>query len=176
MVRYMSIEEQVDKDFSVALRRAFLRRMKARVRRTSNSDQLPCFDEVRAALGANARIHLGRRVVEVAKIAGSVGRCAEFDRGFLPARASAETKWKRVDRAFHRGEELPPVSLYKLGDSYFVLDGNHRVSVARYHGVELIDADVTEFRVPAFEERSYLDDEATDHSERKHSVPEGEAG
>jgi hypothetical protein len=40
---------------------------------------------------------------------------------------------------------LPPVSLYKLGDAYFVLDGNHRVSVARYHGVPAVEADVTEF-------------------------------
>ena len=54
-------------------------------------------------------------------------------------------RWKRVDRAFRRGVELPAVSLYKLGGSYFVLDGNHRVSVARYHGVEMIDAEVTEF-------------------------------
>ena len=54
-------------------------------------------------------------------------------------------RWKRIDRAFHRGEALPPVSLYKVGGFYFVLDGHHRVSVARYHGVEWIDADVTEF-------------------------------
>jgi hypothetical protein len=53
-----------------------------------------------------------------------------------------------MDRAFHRGEELPPVSLYKLDEYDFVLDGNHRVSVYRYHGVEWIDADVTEFRAP----------------------------
>jgi hypothetical protein len=63
----------------------------------------------------------------------------------MPARVSAEEKWKRIDRAFHRGEELPPVSLYKLGNFYFVLDGHHRVSVASYHGVEWIDAHVTEF-------------------------------
>jgi hypothetical protein len=48
----------------------------------------------------------------------------------------------------HRGEELPPVELYKIGRSYFALDGNHRVSVARYQGVEWIDAVVREFRVP----------------------------
>jgi hypothetical protein len=54
-------------------------------------------------------------------------------------------RWKRIDRAFWRGEELPPVSLYKVGGFYFVLDGHHRVSVARYHGVEWIDAHVTEF-------------------------------
>jgi hypothetical protein len=51
-----------------------------------------------------------------------------------------------VDLAFHKGEVLPPVSLYKLGDDYFVEDGNHRVSVARFHGAEWIDADVTELR------------------------------
>ncbi len=79
------------------------------------------------------------------KIAGSMGRWREFDRRFMPAGASAE-RWKRVDRAFLRGGELPPVSVYKVGERYFVEDGNHRVSVARYHGVEWIDAEVTEFR------------------------------
>ena len=61
------------------------------------------------------------------------------------AGVSAE-RWKRVDRALLRGEELPPVSLYKLGERYFVEDGNHRVSVARYHGVEMIEAEITKFR------------------------------
>jgi ParB-like chromosome segregation protein Spo0J len=51
-----------------------------------------------------------------------------------------------VDRAFHGGIELQPVVLNKIGDLYFVVDGNHRVSVARYHGVEMIDAEVTELR------------------------------
>jgi hypothetical protein len=59
-----------------------------------------------------------------------------------------------MDRAFHRGEELPPVSLYKIDEYYFVLDGNHRVSVYRYHSVEWIDADVTEFRTPLPKDRN----------------------
>jgi hypothetical protein len=50
-----------------------------------------------------------------------------------------------VDRAFHRGLDLPAVRLYKVGNAYFVEDGNHRVSVARYQGVEMIEADVIEF-------------------------------
>jgi hypothetical protein len=45
-----------------------------------------------------------------------------------------------------RAEELPPVSLYKIGDAYFVQDGNHRVSVARQQGVDMLDAEVTEVR------------------------------
>jgi hypothetical protein len=63
----------------------------------------------------------------------------------MPAGANAE-RWKWVDRAFWRGEELPPVSLHKVGERYFVEYGNHRVSVARYHGVEMIEAEITEFR------------------------------
>ena len=65
--------------------------------------------------------------------------------GRADRRASARA-WGRVDRGFRRGDELPPVSLYEIDGSYFVLDGNHRVSVARYHGVEWLDAEVTKFR------------------------------
>jgi hypothetical protein len=145
MVGYMSVEEQVDKDFSRARRRALLRRIGARLQRDSASGGLLCFDDVRKVPRANGRVYRGMRTVLVEQIAGSVGRCSEFDRDFMPARASSEERWKRIDRAFHRGEELPTVNLYKVGGFYFVLDGHHRVSVASYHGVEWIDAHVTEF-------------------------------
>jgi hypothetical protein len=130
LIPYMDLNEQVDSDFTRARRRAFLRRMLARLRNGPASNQLLSFDEVRRALLANNRIHLGTKVVEVEKIVGTVGRRRDFDRSFLPTRASADGRWKRIDRAFHRAEDLPPVSLYKIGGSYFVLDGNHRVSVA----------------------------------------------
>ncbi len=145
MVGYM-LEEQVDKDFGVARRKALLRRIGACLRRDTASDGLLCFDDLRKISGAMGRIHRGMRTVPVAQIGGSVGRCSEFDGDFMPAKASVKERWKRIDRAFHRGEELPPVSLYKVGGFYFVLDGHHRVSVARYHGVEEIDAYVTAFR------------------------------
>jgi hypothetical protein len=83
---------------------------------------------------------------------GSVGRSKDFDRRFLPLRASTSERWKRVDVAFHRGEDLPPVTLYKLGAAYFVLDGNHRVSVARFHGLRTVEAEVTEFLSPRAED------------------------
>jgi hypothetical protein len=105
----------------------------------------PFFDEVRRSLHAYNQVRRGVRVVDTEKIVGSVGRRRDFDRCFMPLRAAAGDRWKRVDLAFHRGVDLPPVSLYKLGDSYFVEDGNHRVSVARYHGVPGVEADVTEF-------------------------------
>jgi hypothetical protein len=93
------------------------------------------------------------RIVDPEKIVGSVGRRRDFDRCFMPLRTAAGERWKRVDLAFHRGEELPPVILYKLGDAYFVEDGNHRVSVARYHGARNVEADVTEFRPTRVERR-----------------------
>jgi hypothetical protein len=148
MRQYMSIEEQVDADFARARRGAFLRRMGARWRGDSSSASLLAFEEVRKALGFSSKIRIGQRVVQVERIVGSVGRYRDFDRAFLPAKAGLEERWKRIDRAFHRGEALPPVALYKVGEAYFVEDGNHRVSVARYQGVRWIDADVVELQGP----------------------------
>ncbi len=143
MVRYMNIEEQVNYDFIRAHRRAFIRRIQARIFGDPASTRMHSFEDVSNKFGAFNRVRLGRRVVAVEKIVGSVGRFKDFDRTFLPTRSSLQTRWKRVDRAYHRGQELPPVVLSKLGEAYFVEDGNHRVSVARYQGVEWIDAEVT---------------------------------
>jgi hypothetical protein len=143
MVDYMSLEEQVDVDFGRARRQAFFGGLKTRF--VGGRDRLLSFDEVRRALGADNRFYLGRKVVEVSKIVGSVGRHGEFDPNFMPAKSSLSYKWKRVDGALRRGVELPAVSLYKIGDAYFVVDGNHRVSVSRYQGIEMIDAEGTQF-------------------------------
>ena len=144
MVLLMDLNEQADKDFGLARRKAWLRRSALRLRRKS-ADALPSFENLQNALRAHNRVRRGIRVVDTDEIVGSVGRSKDFDRRFLPLRASTGERWKRVDVAFHRGEDLPPVSLYKLDGAYFVLDGNHRVSVARYHGVRAVEAEVTEF-------------------------------
>jgi hypothetical protein len=57
-------------------------------------------------------------------------------------------RWMKIDSAWRRGEYLPPIELYKIGDVYFVVDGNHRVSVAHVQGQEYIDAEVTEIDLP----------------------------
>ena len=145
MIPYMDLNEQVDADFTRARRRARLRALVARIRREHASNRLLSFDDVRRALAAKNRLQRGTRVVEVDEIVGSVGRWRDFDRSFLPARASVGQRWKRIDRAFQRGEELPPVELYKLEEAYFVVDGHHRVSVARYHDVPTVEASVAEF-------------------------------
>jgi hypothetical protein len=133
----------VDFEFTRTRRRAFLRRMQARIFGDPASTRMRSFEDISNEFRAFNGVRLGRRVVAVEEIAGSVGRSGDFYRTFLPARGSLETRWKRVDRAYHRGRDLPPVSLFKVGDAYFVEDGNHRVSVARYQGVEWIEAEVT---------------------------------
>jgi len=142
----MDLNEQADKDFGYARRRAWLGQMAARLLgETAAHDAPSSFDELQRSLRAYNRVRKGTLVVELDRIVGSVGRRRDFDCSFMPLRASAGERWRRVDLAFHRGEGLPPVVLYKLGDSYFVLDGNHRVSVARYHGLRTVEAAVTEF-------------------------------
>jgi hypothetical protein len=145
MIPYMDLNEQVDADFTHARRRARLRAVVAHIRREHASTRLLSFDDVRRELAANNRRHRRARVVEVEEIVGSVGRWKDFDRSFLPARAGVGQRWKRIDRAFQRGEDLPPVELYEIGDDYFVVDGHHPVSVARYHDVPTVEAAVAEF-------------------------------
>ena len=84
MVGHMSVLEQVDADFSGARRRALLRRMAARLRRDTASGGLHCFDDVKRASRAVGWIQRGMRTVPVGQISGSVGRCSEFDRIFIP--------------------------------------------------------------------------------------------
>ena len=143
MIGFATVEVQAEADFDRARRRAFFGRVAARLRRECS--RLLAFDEIGEGHLAHNRRGLGLRDVEVSKVVGSMGRHEDFDRAFMPTKASLAERWKRVDRAFHSGLDLPAVRLYKIGDSYFVEDGNHRVSVARYQGIETIEADVTEY-------------------------------
>jgi hypothetical protein len=80
----------------------------------------------------------------VDQIAGSLNRYQEFDRAFLPASDALATRWQNINRAFYQEISLPPVVLYKVGQVYFVVDGHHRVSVAREQGQIFIEAEVRE--------------------------------
>lgn len=108
------------------------------------------FDEVRHKLKGS--ISGGRRLEDVPldAIVGSVGRYTDFNRQFLPRNDSDELRWTRVKAAIESAAGVPPIELYRIGNAYFVLDGNHRVSVLRRMGATQAQAYVTEVqtRVP----------------------------
>lgn len=104
------------------------------------------FEEVRKRLKLRPGLFRGLQRIPLDRIIGSVGRYHDFDRAFLPRRT--DERWRRINDAWQRGESLPPIEVFKVGDVYFVHDGNHRVSVARANGATDIDANVTEFHSP----------------------------
>jgi hypothetical protein len=91
------------------------------------------------------RRYLGVRAIPVASIVGTDSRSADFDRDFRPLRPELRLRRQRLAQRFPEGD-FPPIVVSKLGDAYFVLDGHHRVAVARRIGMETIDAEVTELR------------------------------
>jgi len=105
--------------------------------------ELLSFDEVAKRLKARQKIEVGTQMVRLDRIVGSVGRYRDFTRTFLPRTRAIEERWTRLDAAMNALESFPPVELFKIGEVYFVRDGNHRVSVARANGVSHIDAYVT---------------------------------
>ncbi len=134
-------------DFSRARRARLLTEIARRLRREPDDVGLILpFEEVVEALGRTGQTDLGLQVVPLDAIVGTVDRNAEFDRGFRPTSPRLRSRWERINAAQRRGETMPPVSLYKIGDLYFVRDGHHRVSVAKAFGRSDIDAYVTEVR------------------------------
>ena len=124
----MGFEQLANSDFERAVSRGFWRQILNWFKGTDN--QLLPFDEVRARLPMYGQHYVGMRQVEVNKIVGSFGRYRDFDRVFLPLQRKTKDRWVSIDKAHYKQIPLPPVELYKIGDIYFVKDGNHRVSVA----------------------------------------------
>jgi hypothetical protein len=81
--------------------------------------------------------------VPVRQIRGSEGRIVDFDAEFRPLHKRTQGRWLGMATAYLNGITLPPVELIQVGDSFFVRDGHHRVSVARAMGQEYIEAEVT---------------------------------
>jgi hypothetical protein len=133
-------------DFERAYHRSWWRSVIARL--TGRSNELLPFDEVRQSLPYRGQRDIGLQTVPLEKIVGSVGRYRDFDRAFLPTQRQTTERWVNVRKAHYRDVLLPPVDLYKIGDVYFVKDGNHRVSVARERNQTDIDAYVTEIDIP----------------------------
>lgn len=131
-------------DFEKAQRRAFWRGLFSRL--TGKQNKLLSLNDLPGGPQYQGGHYLGLRIVPLDKILGSEGRSHEFDREFYPRQASTRERWVRVYMAHYQDVYLPPVELLKLGEVYFVRDGNHRVSVARMRGQQYVDAVVTEIR------------------------------
>ncbi|MEW5957959.1 MAG: universal stress protein [Chloroflexota bacterium] len=132
------------KDFQQARRQAAIQQIIARL--TGGSADLFSFEDVRHKLKLQGISARGLREIPLEAIVGSVGRYRDFTRNFLPRRDADQARWASVAAAMNDLAGLPPIEVYQIGEAYFVLDGNHRVSVARRLGAMHIDAYVTEFK------------------------------
>ncbi len=135
---------QAIEDFHQARRQAAMHQVLARLR--GDTMELLSYDDVRRKLKMTGLTEQGIQEIPLGAIVGSVGRSGDFTRDFLPIKDSDKERWAQVKAAFLSPMGVPPISVYKVGDAYFVRDGNHRVSVARQLGNKTIDAYVTEVR------------------------------
>lgn len=132
-------------DFHSARQRASIQEILARF--TGKSTQLLSYDDVAEKLRLRARSERGVQHIPIDAIVGSVGRYTDFTRTFLPRSNEDRERWARVKAAFlEEGAGLPPIEVYKVGEVYFVIDGNHRVSIARQERLTTIEARVIEVR------------------------------
>jgi len=131
-------------DFSRARRRRALARLSARLRRADDVNHILPFEEVAQALGRVGERRLGLELISLDSIIGTVDRAREFDRDFRPTSPRVRERWQRINLAQRRGEAMPPIDVYRIGELHFVKDGHHRVSVAHALGYRDIEAYVTE--------------------------------
>ena len=132
-------------DFHSARKRAAIQEILARI--TGRSTQLFSYEDVAQKLKLRIRTERGVQHIPLDAIVGSVGRYTDFTRTFLPRRANDQERWTGVRAAFlEEGAGLPPIDVYKVGEAYFVIDGNHRVSIARQEKFKTIEAHVIEVR------------------------------
>jgi hypothetical protein len=133
--------------FGRARRQQVLSRIAQRLRGEPDVDTILPFDEVVAALGQRGQRDLGLQVVRLDTIVGTVDRTRDFDRRFRPTTGRSRQRFERLGAAARRGEDWPPIDLYRVGEAHFVQDGHHRVAVARSMGIPSLEAHVTEILV-----------------------------
>jgi hypothetical protein len=78
--------------------------------------------------------------VSIRQIRGSLGRSGDFDANFNPLQERSRTRWISIATAVQMSIPLPPVELVQVGDTYYVRDGHHRISVAKSMDQEAIEA------------------------------------
>lgn len=133
---------QAKDDFNKARKLEFIKWLLSLL--DSERNELLSLNDVKELIKPKKEYYKGMKTVPISQIAGSEGRYRDFNREFLPKHEHLRARWERVDLAHLQDKILPPIRLYEVGGSYFVRDGNHRVSVARMKGVMFIDAEIIE--------------------------------
>ncbi|HLO15441.1 MAG TPA: universal stress protein [Anaerolineales bacterium] len=133
-------------DFQSAHLRGKLQGVLARI--TGRSNELLSYEDIARKLKLQGRSDKGIQMIPVDAIIGSVGRYTDFTRTFLPRDIKDQQRWARVKAAAANpvGIGLQPIEVYKVSEVYFVMDGNHRVSIARQEGLKTIEAHVIEIQ------------------------------
>ena len=108
-------------------------------------ENLKSFAEVQKEENAYNSVNLGIKEIPLGKIVGSVEKYSYFDKNFVPKNNIVKQRWISIYTAYMEETMLPPVILYKIKDDYYVYDGNHRVSVAKFLNFASIEAEVEEF-------------------------------
>src|SRR5262249_44247159 len=163
MVRTMGtglVEQDVRDDFDRARRRANWAKIAGwLLGRPASRNRLAVLGEVTSAPGAGGP---GRRLedeqvgrlgptseamVPISQIGGTLERPKRFDRQFRPTSDHVRARFQRIAVEVRSGRGMDPVELYRCSGSYYVLDGRHRIAVARALGQRSVWALVTEVRL-----------------------------
>lgn len=137
-------------DFDSARARAFRRALRAVL--TGRAQRLQSIEPILKAAGLEGRSFGGVREIPLDRVVGSAAppaKTGDFDPGFLPVNRRMRERWTRIYLAMVEGDELPPIDVYKVDDNYYVIDGHHRVSVARNLGRPNINARVIDVKTRA---------------------------
>ncbi len=136
---------QARNEFEQASRKAVWARFLARLEGMDTG--LLDFNDIAQDLNLRTAVYRGLQLVPLDKIVGSVGRYQDFTGAFLPVSDSMRERWQRIATLYldPNSAGAPPIEAYKVGASYFVKDGNHRVSVANQLGIKDIEAYVWEY-------------------------------
>ena len=106
--------------------------------------ELLTVDDLLGGTPAHSRRDAGVQFVPIKQIVASLDRQGDFTRSFLPRAGISADRWVRLYEALRGPEGFPEVELLRVGDRYAVVDGHHRISVARAAGMDEIAAHVVE--------------------------------
>ncbi len=144
-------------NFNNVWTRSFFKSIYKKLKR--EDDCLPSLEDIVDITHARNERYIGLREIPVENIIGSEGRYEDFNQGFLPKKGALKSRWSAIHRIMEEDGNLPPITVFKIDDYYWVRDGNHRVSVAKERGQLYIDAEVSEYDidVPLTKELTFRD-------------------